>query len=134
MISVNTMLFPLATLDCSFLAGQHVLGILHCKFYLSSGLWILTIITAFSHGSGEFKFRSTLMQMAFYQWRHLQLSLYECFNTTMFHLSHLLCSRKVFYLISSTSPSISVSLVIFTTLIIRWWDCIIHWLWLQLCK
>lgn len=96
MISFNTVVFPLATLDCSFLAGQQVLGILPCKFYLSSGLWILTIIPAFSHGSGKFKFRSTLMQMAFHQWSHLQLSLYEGFNTTMCHLSYLSCSRKVF--------------------------------------
>lgn len=36
---------------------------------------------------------------------------------TMCHLSHLSCSRKVFHLISSTSPSTTVSLVIFTTLI-----------------
>lgn len=125
MLSLNTMVFPLATIDCPSLAGQQVLGILPCKFYLSSGLWILTTIPAFSHGSGELKFRSTFMQMAFYQWSHRQLSLYECLIHAVCQLSHL-CSRKGFHLMSSTSPLTTVSLVIFTMFMIRWWDCIIH--------
>lgn len=119
MLSLNTMVFPLATIHCPSLAGQQVLGILPCKFYLSSGLCILTTIPAFSHGSGELKFRSTFMRWLFINEAIGSSAFTSVLIHAVCHLSHLSCSRKGFHLMSSTSPLTTVSLVIFSMFMIR---------------